>query len=66
MEQVGIDIVFSPRLLTSGEILRMVRRGENVISLSTFEGGKAEAVEVELTINSPIVGKQDSDFAPTW
>ena len=28
MEQVGIDIVFSPRLLTSGEILRMVRRGE--------------------------------------
>lgn len=62
MEQVGIDIVFSPRLLTSGEILRMVRRGENVISLSTFEGGKAEAVEVELTINSPIVGKALRDL----
>ncbi len=62
MEQVGIDIVFSPRLLTSGEILRMVRRGEHVISLSTFEGGKAEAVEVELTINSPIVGKALRDL----
>ena len=62
MEQVGIDIVFSPRLLTSREILRMVRRGENVISLSTFEGGKAEAVEVELTINSPIVGKALRDL----
>lgn len=62
MEQVGIDIVFSPRLLTSGEILHMVRRGENVISLSTFEGGKAEAVEVELTINSPIVGKALRDL----
>lgn len=62
MEQVGIDIVFSPRLLTSGEILRMVRRGENVISLSTFEGGKAEAVGVELTINSPIVGKALRDL----
>lgn len=62
MEQVGVDIVFSPRLLTSGEILRMVRRGENVISLSTFEGGKAEAVEVELTINSPVVGKALRDL----
>lgn len=55
MEQVGIDIVFSPRLLTSGEILRMVRRGENVINISTFEGSKAEAVEVELSEVSPIV-----------
>lgn len=54
MEQVGIDIVFSPRLLTSGEILRMVRKGENVVSISTFEGSKAEAVEVELTELSPI------------
>lgn len=56
MEQVGIDIVFSPRLLTSGEILRMVRRGENVVSISTFEGSKAEAVEVVLSPVSPLVG----------
>lgn len=55
MEQVGIDIVFSPRLLTSGEILRMVRRGENVLNISTFEGSKAEAVEVELSEVSPLV-----------
>nr|WP_298704237.1 Trk system potassium transporter TrkA [uncultured Veillonella sp.] len=55
MEQVGIDIVFSPRLLTSGEILRMVRKGEHVMSISTFEGSKAEAVEVELTEVSPLV-----------
>lgn len=57
MEQVGIDVVFSPRLLTSGEILRFVRRGEGVVSISTFEGGKAESIEMEIKSTSPIHGK---------
>lgn len=62
MEQVGIDVVFSPRLLTSGEILRFVRRGEGLVSISTFEGGKAESIELEITGSSPIVGKQLKDI----
>lgn len=57
MEQVGIDVVFSPRLLTSGEILRLVRKGEDLVSISTFEGSKAEAVELEISESSPLVNK---------
>ena len=61
MEQVGIDVVFSPRLLTSGEILRFVRKGEGLISISTFEGAKAEAVEIKISPTSPVVGKALKD-----
>lgn len=57
MEQVGVDVVFSPRLLTSGEILRLVRKGDDIISITSFEGSKAEAVEIELLPDSPIAGK---------
>lgn len=53
MEQVGIDIVFSPRLMTAGQILRFVRSGEGVVSISTFEGGKAESIEILITEQSP-------------
>lgn len=49
MEQVGIDVAFSPRLLTSGQILRLIREDENLINIFTFEGSKAEAVEIEVT-----------------
>lgn len=62
MEQVGIDIVFSPRLLTAGQILRFVRSGEGVVSISTFEGGKAESIEIEITEQSPVAGKQLKDI----
>lgn len=62
MEQVGIDIVFSPRLLTAGQILRFVRSGEGVVSISTFEGGKAESIEVEINEQSPVAGKQLKDI----
>lgn len=62
MEQVGIDIVFSPRLLTAGQILRFVRSGEGVVSISTFEGGKAESIEIAITEQSPVAGKQLKDI----
>lgn len=62
MEQVGIDVVFSPRLLTSGEILRLVRAGEDLVSISSFEGSKAEAIEIELGPESPLVGKALKDI----
>ncbi len=56
MEQVGIDIVFSPRLLTSNEILRQIRKGE-VLSVSSFEDSKAEALEMEINASNPLVGR---------
>ena len=62
MEQVGIDIVFSPRLMTAGQILRIVRSGEGVVSISTFEGGKAESIEILITDQSPVAGKQLKDI----
>ncbi|SNV63542.1 Trk system potassium transporter TrkA [Veillonella rodentium] len=62
MEQVGIDVVFSPRLLTAGQILRFVRSGEGVVSISTFEGGKAESIEIAITDESPVAGKQLKDI----
>ena len=62
MEQVGIDVVFSPRLLTSGEIMRRVRSGDDLVSLSLFGGAKAEAVEVEITNRSPVAGKALKDI----
>lgn len=61
MEQVGIDVVFSPRLLTSGEILRLVRKGEDLVSISTFEGSKAEAVELEISNKSPMTNRYLKD-----
>lgn len=61
MEQVGIDVVFSPRLLTSGEILRLVREGHDLVSISTFEGSKAEAVEIEVSHDSPLASQYLKD-----
>ena len=57
MEQVGIDVVFSPRLLTSGEILRLVRTGKELVGITSFGGAKAEAVELVIGSASPVVGR---------
>ncbi len=57
MEQVGIDVVFSPRLLTSGQILRLIREGENLINIFTFEGSKAEAIEISITNRSNLMNQ---------
>ena len=62
MEQVGVDVVFSPRLLTASQILRFVRKGEGVVSFSAFEGGKAESIEIEINSDSPVAGKQLKDI----
>jgi len=56
MEQVGVDVVFSPRLLTAGAILRQVRR-EEVVAVSLLEGAKAEAIEMVIKAGSRIAGR---------
>lgn len=61
MEQVGVDVVFSPRLLTAGVILRQVRRGD-VVSVTLVEGAKAEAIEIELPPTSRVIGKKLKDL----
>jgi len=61
MEQVGVDVVFSPRLLTAGAILRQVRR-EEIVSVTLLEGAKAEAIEVDINSSSPLAGKRLKDI----
>lgn len=56
MEQVGVDVVFSPRLLTAGAILRQVRR-EEVVAVTLLEGAKAEAIEMVVKEGSRVAGK---------
>ncbi len=48
--------------MTAGQILRIVRSGEGVVSISTFEGGKAESIEILITDQSPVAGKQLKDI----
>lgn len=55
MQQVGIDIVLSTRLLTAGEVLGFVRSG-SVVSVSLLEGARVQAIEIVLTEGSKAVG----------
>lgn len=55
MQQVGIDIVLSTRLLAAGEVLGFVRSG-SVVSVSLLEGARVQAIEIVLTEGSKAVG----------
>ncbi|EAX48129.1 TrkA-N domain protein [Thermosinus carboxydivorans Nor1] len=61
LEQVGIDVALSPRLLTAGAILRLVRRGD-IVHVSLLEGAKAEAMEIIVSPNCDGVGKRLKDI----
>jgi trk system potassium uptake protein TrkA len=60
IEQIGVDVAVSPRLLTAGAILRLVRRGD-IVHVSLLEGAKAEATEIVVSADSPLVGKALKD-----
>jgi len=53
---LGIESVLSPRLITAGTLLKYVRRG-NIISLTTIAEGKAEIMEAEAHEGSILIGK---------
>lgn len=53
---LGIEAVLSPRLITAGTILKYVRRG-NILSLTTVAEGKAEMMEAEVKEGSVLIGK---------
>lgn len=55
MEKVGVDVVLSSRLLTSGEVLQFVRKG-GIVSVSLLEGAQAEALEIIVGKNSDVDG----------
>ena len=51
MEQVGIDVVFSPRLFTASQILRFVRSGEGVYQSPPLKVGKRNLLRLLLQVN---------------
>lgn len=57
MEQIGIDIVLSPRILTAGAILKYIRKGD-IISVTVLGEDRAEMLELLALPGSLAVGKQ--------
>lgn len=53
--QLGIDVVLSPRLVASDQILRWVRQTE-LKSLTILEGGQAELLELEAADGCRVIG----------
>jgi trk system potassium uptake protein TrkA len=53
---LGIESVLSPRLITAGTILKYVRGG-NILSLTTVAEGKAEIMEAEAKDGSILIGR---------
>lgn len=57
MQQVGVDVVFSPRLLTAGAILKYIRRGD-IISVTVLGEEQAEMIELVVQPGSIAVDKE--------
>ncbi|MEA1961241.1 MAG: Trk system potassium transporter TrkA [Bacillota bacterium] len=57
VEQIGIDIVLSPRILTAGAILKYIRRGD-IVSVTVLGDETAEMIELYAQPNSVVVNKQ--------
>jgi trk system potassium uptake protein TrkA len=55
-DNLGIETVLSPRLITAGTILRYVRGG-NILSLATVAEGQAEIMEAEVKEESVLINK---------
>ncbi len=57
MQQVGVDVVFSPRMLTAGAILKYIRRGD-IISVTVLGEEQAEMIELAVQPGSVAVNKE--------
>ncbi|QGT99326.1 Trk potassium uptake system protein TrkA [Candidatus Syntrophocurvum alkaliphilum] len=58
VEQVGIDIILSPRILTAGAILKYTRQGD-IISVTVLGEDRAEMIELiaqpkSIAVNKPL------------
>lgn len=58
---LGLETVLSPRLITASSILKHVRAG-NILSLTTIAEGRAEIMEAEVKEGSIIIGKTLSEI----
>jgi trk system potassium uptake protein TrkA len=56
MPIIGIDSTVNTRISTVSAILRLIRRGE-ILSVATFHGIDAEAIEVEISAKDKLTGK---------
>lgn len=56
LDGVGIDVGVSSRLAAANDILRFVRRGK-IHSVATFQDSDAEAIELQVGLDSPAAGK---------
>ncbi len=56
-EQIGIDTILSPRLLTAGALLKYMRVG-NIISVTLFGEERAEMLELIAQPDAPVINKE--------
>lgn len=56
VSSLGIDVAVNPREITVSSILQHIRRGR-ILSVHSICKGKAEIVEAEAVLSSPVVGK---------
>lgn len=61
VEQIDIDIVLSPRILTAGAILKYIRRGD-IVSVTILGEEKAEMLELFAQPGSIAVNKKIQDI----
>jgi len=61
VEQIDIDIVLSPRILTAGAILKYIRRGD-IVSVTVLGEEKAEMLELFAQPGSIAVNKKIQDI----
>lgn len=57
VEQIGIDSILSPRMLTAGVILKYVRRGD-IISVTVFGDDRAEMLELRAQSGASVVNRK--------
>jgi trk system potassium uptake protein TrkA len=56
VERVGIDVAISPRTLVASAILKYIRKG-GIVSVSLWQGGGAETIEIIVPNHLGILGK---------
>jgi trk system potassium uptake protein len=61
LSSLGIEMVINPRLITAGEILRHVRRGQ-VQSVTRLAQARAEILELQVPEACPVAGAQVKDI----
>ena len=55
VEEIGLDAIVTPSVITAGEILRFVRGGE-ILSLFLLSGGQAQIMEFYVHAPSKVIG----------